>query len=80
MGISPYLQLALGMGAMYGGTDPLIKQSPAERMVSNADVQSLINEYHLIKQKKSRLSANQRYMVECKVEYLIEKGTIKMNK
>lgn len=80
MGFRAYLPFVLGMGELgMGAEDPLVKQTPAERMINKADLNSLIGEYYLIKQKKSRLSSNQRNLVECRIEYLIKKGTIKTN-
>lgn len=39
----------------------------------------LINEYELIKNKQSKLSANQRQEVQLKIAFLISKGHIKVN-
>ncbi len=75
--IPAYLPLGLGMGGpSVGGKDPLIKQTLAERIVSNTDSQSLVNEYHLIKQKKSKLSRSQRDAVENRVLYLVKMGRV----
>ncbi len=53
-----------------------IKQSKIERIVNKTDSKSLVNEYHLIQQKKSRLTRSQRDAVENRVKYLIKKGKI----
>lgn len=55
---------------------PKIKQSQAERIVKKTDSQSLINEYHLIKQKKSRFSRSQRDSIENRVIYLVKMGRL----
>ena len=51
---------------------PKIKQSQAERIVNMTDSQSLVNEYHLIQQKKSRLSRSKRDAIENRVLYLVK--------
>lgn len=43
------------------------------------DYNSLINEYKLIQEKKSRLSSSQRQFVIARVLYLIKKGHIQVN-
>ena len=53
-----------------------IKQSQVERIVNKTDSKSLVNEYHLIQQKKSKLSRSQRDAVENRVKYLVKKDKI----
>ncbi len=48
----------------------------AERIVNKTDSKSLVNEYHLIQQKKSKLSRSQRDAVENRVKYLVKKDKI----
>jgi hypothetical protein len=60
-----------------GGMDvPGLKPTESERMVNNATLEALINEYKLIQEKKSNLSRNQRDLIEGRVKYLIAKGYI----
>lgn len=59
-----------------GAEDPLVKQTSVERMINRANLNSLIGEYHLIQQKKSRLSRSQRDAVENRILYLVKMGRI----
>lgn len=52
------------------------KLTRAESAICNAPVEMIVNEYNLIKQKKSRLSAHLRNVVELRVQFLIDKGDI----
>lgn len=44
-----------------------------------ADYDKLLQEYKLIEEKKSKLSAYQRQMVKARIYYLITKGHIVVN-
>ena len=73
--ITRHLMSVLPMLAM-AGMSPFHKSSEAERMVNNASLEALVNEYNLIQAKKSKLSRRQRDLVEARVEYYLEKGLI----
>lgn len=45
----------------------------------NSEYQKLIDEYELIKQKKSTLSKSQRDAITVRIAFLISKGHIKVN-
>lgn len=43
------------------------------------DYEKLIQEYYLIREKKSKLSAADRKMVKARIAYLVDKGHIRVN-
>ncbi len=53
-----------------------MRLTQAERIVNKTDSKSLVNEYHLIKQKKSRFSKSQRDAIENRVIYLVKMGRL----
>lgn len=52
--------------------------SATEKAIIKAPVRMLVNEYNLIKQKKSKLSRHLRNVVEMRIDFLVEKGVIKL--
>jgi len=56
--------------------NPVVKNKIDEVLKSYDE---LIKEYELIKNKQSKLSANQRKEVELRIAFLISKGHIKVN-
>ena len=52
------------------------KLTRAENAICTAPIQMIVNEYNLIKQKKSRLSAHLRNVVKFRIKFLINKGDI----
>ena len=52
------------------------KLTNAEAAICKAPVQMIVNEYNLIKEKRSRLSAHLRSVVKLRVQFLIDKGDI----
>jgi hypothetical protein len=51
--------------------------TPAEKVIAEAPIEAIVNEYNLIQQKKSKLSKHLRDVVELKVQFLIKEGKIK---
>lgn len=51
--------------------------SPAEKVIAEAPLEHLIQEFNLIQQKKSKLSKHLRDVVKLKVQFLIQEGVIK---
>lgn len=52
------------------------KLSLSETLIVKMPVDKLINEFNLIRLKKSRLSAHLREVVKLRIEFLKEKGVI----
>lgn len=51
--------------------------TPPELAIAQASIESIIKEYNLIQQKKSRLSSHLRKVVELKIQFYIKQGKIK---
>lgn len=51
--------------------------NPAEKMIAEAPIETIVNEFNLIQQKKSKLSRHLREVVELKVQFYIKEGKIK---
>jgi len=56
-----------------GGAWPELKSSEFEKHLDDCTDESILEEYELIKQKKSKLSANKRRIVAARAEYILKR-------
>lgn len=49
-----------------------------ESFVANLSIESLMTEYNLINKKQSKLPSAARFVVKCRVVFLVEEGVIKI--
>lgn len=59
--------------ALFGGGS---RPSEGQRLISNASLLALVNEYNLVLKKESRLSRAQRDAVQHRVKSLAQKGKV----